>query len=193
MNFATYDYCIHLSTENNTVDPFPPNTEFVYEDGPPRKAVSAGIWQEGDTHRIICESGVVKYYNKTQLLYTSLTPPTYPMHVAVSMACHDSIIQDLTIATPSVDNKGGIKTAGTVIWCKAPRKVITKEKKGGKGAPKQTVETITYYTDLAIQSGGGFAQIRTAGHAPTNSWPFTRSLPLVLGRCRSLAAASTNA
>ncbi len=160
LNFATYDYAIHLSTENNTVDPFPPNTVFVYEDGPPRKAVSSGSWVEGSTYRISCVGGVVKYYEKTTLLYTSLTAPTYPMHVAVSMACHDSIIQDLTIATPSVDNKGGIKTAGTIIWCKAPRKVVTKEKKGGKGAPKQTIETITYYTDVAILFARGRQRLK---------------------------------
>lgn len=49
------------------------------------------------------------------------------------------------------NNLGGIRLAGTVVWCNAPRKVTTSEQVGGKGAPKQTANTITYYSDLIIQ------------------------------------------
>lgn len=51
----------------------------------------------------------------------------------------------------TLNNLGGIRLAGTVAWCNAPRKVVTTERVGGKGAPKQTVENITYYSDLMIQ------------------------------------------
>lgn len=161
VDFTQWDYCIHLSTEANTSGtPHPAGSVFIYQGSPPNLAFLDGVWAEGDTFRIACESGVVRYYHKSTLIYTSAVAPSYPLRVVASMACHDSIIQDLVISTPSVDNKGGIKTAGTVIWCKAPRKVVTKEKKGGKGAPKQTVETITYYTDLAILFGRGRLRLK---------------------------------
>ena len=163
LDFADWDYSIHVSTEENTTGtPHPINSIFVYEGAPPNKAFSDGVWtaEGGDTLRIECISGVVRYYHKSTLLYTSLVAPTYPFHVVASMACFDSTVEDLTIATPQEDTAGGMKTAGTVIWCKAPRKVVTTEKKGGKGAPKQTVETITYYTDLAILFGRGRLRLK---------------------------------
>lgn len=162
-DFSSYDYSIHVSTEENTTGtPHPANSIFVYENGAPNKAFSDGVWnaEGGDTLRIECISGVVRYYHKSTLLYTSLTAPTYPFHVAASMACFDSTVEDVTIATPQTDTAGGMKTAGTVIWCKEPRKVVTTEKKGGKGAPKQTVETITYYTDLAILFARGRQRLK---------------------------------
>lgn len=161
LDFTQWDYCLHLSTEANTSGtPHPANSLFVYEGSPPNKAFLDGVWAEGDTMRITCESGVVKYWHKQTLIYTSLTAPSYPLRVVASMACHDSTIEELAIVTPGADTQGGIKTAGTVVWCKAPRKVVTKEKKGGKGAPKQTVETITYYTDLAILFGRGRLRLK---------------------------------
>lgn len=162
-DFSDYDYSIHVSTETNTSGtPHPANSIFVYENGVPNKAFSDGVWTAagGDTLRIECRSGVVRYYHKSTLLYTSLTAPTYPFHVAASMACYDSTVEDVAIVTPQVDTAGGMKTAGTVIWCKAPRKVTTTEQRGGKGAPKQTVETITYYCDLAIMFSRGRQRLK---------------------------------
>jgi hypothetical protein len=161
LDFTQWDYAIHVSTALNTTEtPNLIDAIFVYEGSPPRKAYTNGTWSEGDTLRITCQSGVVKYWHKSTLLYTSSVAPSYPLRVVASMACHDSTVEDVSIRTPAVDNKGGIKTAGTVIWCKEPRKVVTKEKKGGKGAPKQTVETITYYTDLAILFGRGRLRLK---------------------------------
>ena len=161
LDYTQWDYTIHLSTEANTSGtPHPANSLFVYQGSPPNLAFADGVWVEGDTLRITCESGVVKYWHKQNLLYTSLVAPSYPLHVVASMACHDSTIEDLVIATPSSDTNGGIKTAGNVIWCKSPTKVVTREKKGGKGAPKQTVETITYYTNLAILFGRGRLRLK---------------------------------
>jgi hypothetical protein len=51
----------------------------------------------------------------------------------------------------TANNLGGIRLAGTVVWCNPPRKVVTTERVGGKGAPKQTIENINYYSDLIIQ------------------------------------------
>lgn len=162
LDYTGYNYAIHVSTEINTINPYAANSIFIYEFGPPNKAVSQGVWtaKGGDTLRIECISGVVRYYHKSTLLYTSSQAPTYPMHVIASMACFNSTVEDLSIVTPQKDTAGGMKTAGTVIWCKAPRKVVTTEKKGGKGAPKQTVETITYYTDLAILFGRGRLRLK---------------------------------
>lgn len=156
IDFTAWDYCMHVSTEENVSGtPHPAHSVFVYEGAPPNKAFLDGVWEEGDTLRITCQSGVVKYWYKGQLLYTSPTAPSYPLRIVASLACLDSTVEDLVLSTPSEDLRGGIKTAGTIIWAKAPRKVVTSEKQGGKGAPKQTVETITYYTDLAILFGRG--------------------------------------
>ena len=161
LDFTDWDYCIHVSTESNVSGtPHPANSVFVYEGAPPNKAFLDAVWNEGDTLRIRCQSGVVTYWHKDTLIYTSPTAPTYPMRIIASMACADSTVEDLAISTPSEDLRGGIKTAGTIIWAKAPRKVVTSEKKGGKGAPKQTVETITYYTDLAILFGRGRLRLK---------------------------------
>lgn len=161
IDFTAWDYCMHVSTEENiSGTPHPANSVFVYEGAPPNKAYLDGVWEEGDTLRITCQSGVVKYWYKDQLMYTSPTAPSYPMRVVASLACLDSTVEDLTISTPSEDLRGGIKTAGTIIWAKAPRKVVTTEKQGGKGAPKQTVETVTYYTDLAILFGRGRLRLK---------------------------------
>jgi len=161
LDFKLWRYTMHVSTELNTSGtPHPPNSVFVYEGAPPNKAFLDAVWSEGDTLRIRCVSGVVTYWYKDTLMYTSPLAPIYPLRICASMACHNSTVEDLTISLPATDNKGGIKTAGTVIWCKEPRKVVTKEKKGGKGAPKQTVETITYYTDLAVLVARGRQRLK---------------------------------
>lgn len=156
LDYTTYKYCIHVSTSLNTTET--PNLQdaiFIYENGPPRKAYLNHAWAAGDTLRIRCVSGVVTYWHKDTLIYTSSQSPTYPLNVNVSMACSNSTAERVQITTAGASTQSGIRTAGTIIWAKPPRKVVTKEKKGGKGAPKQTVETITYYTDLAILFGRG--------------------------------------
>jgi hypothetical protein len=162
LDYTAWNYAIHVSTEQNTINPYAANSIFIYEFGPPNKAVAQGVWtaEGGDTLRIECISGVVRYYHKSTLIYTGAVAPSYPLHVVASMACFDSTVEDLTVTTPQADTAGGMKTAGTVIWCKEPRKVVTTEKKGGKGAPKQTVETVTYYTDLAILFGRGRLRLK---------------------------------
>lgn len=163
-DYTQLNYCIHVSDQNNTSGtPHPPHSIFIYESGSGRSisaSLQDGTYTAGDTLRIQCVSGVVKYYHKQNLLYTSGVAPSYPMRVGASLACLNKTIDGVTLTTASVDTKGGIKTAGTVVWCKPPRKVVTKEKKGGKGMPKQTVETITYYTDLAILFGRGRLRLK---------------------------------
>ena len=163
-DYTQLNYCIHVSDQNNTSGtPHPPHSIFIYESGSGRSisaSLQDGTYTAGDTLRIQCVSGVVKYYHKQNLLFTSGVTPSYPMRVGASLACLNKTIDGVTLTTASVDTKGGIKTAGTVVWCKPPRKVVTKEKKGGKGMPKQTVETITYYTDLAILFGRGRLRLK---------------------------------
>ncbi|MGH9769560.1 MAG: phage tail protein, partial [Blastocatellia bacterium] len=167
LNYMTWDYVIHVSTYNNTIDPFPPDTVFVYEPlGPPIgfgfKAAREGEWNEGDTLRIRCMDGVITYWHKDVLMYTSTRAPIYPMRIMAGHACLNRQIIPLSLTREGATGiaLGGIKTAGTVIWCTEPKKVVTTEKKGGKGAPKQTVETITYYTNLAILFGRGRLRLK---------------------------------
>ena len=55
----------------------------------------------------------------------------------------------------TANNLSGIRIAATVVWCNAPRKVVTTERVGGKGAPKQTIENINYFSDLILQFCAG--------------------------------------
>lgn len=158
LDFTLYKYCIHASTEINGARPR--DTVYVFETSSSPSAFLDSVWNEGDTLRIRCVNGVVTYWHKSTLIFTSTVVPTYPLRVCASMACFNSTVEDLTVTTTPTDTNGGIKTAGTVIWCKEPRKVITTEKKGGKGAPKQTVETITYFTDLAILFARGRQRLK---------------------------------
>lgn len=160
-DYHTVAYNIHVSDQNNTLDPFDPHSLFIYENGT-FKASFEGIYTHGDTLRIRRNSGVVTYWHKQTLLYTSALTVSNPLHFVGSIACLNKTIDDVMISTPSEDTKGGIKTAGTIIYASPIRKVTTKEKKGGKGglAPKQTVETITYYLDIAILVGRGRLRLK---------------------------------
>lgn len=161
LDHADWHIAIHVSTEENTSGtPHPINSIFVYKGSGANVAYSDGTWDEGHTLRIRCLDGTITCWHNTNLLYSTTDLPTYPVRVVASMACLNSTVENVKIVTPSVDNKGGIKTAGTIIWAKEPYKVVTREKKGGKGAPKQTVETITYYTDLAILIGRGRLRLK---------------------------------
>lgn len=149
-NFAQCEFCIHVSDQNNTSGtPHPPHSVFVYELGVLKGYLDA-VYAPGDTLKIECLSGVVKYYHKETLIYTSARTVTYPMYFGASIACLNKTIDDVYFRRSDGDYKGGIRLAGNVVWAKAPIKVVTAEQRGGKGAPKQTVETTTYYTNLAI-------------------------------------------
>jgi hypothetical protein len=100
LDYSTYDYCLHVSTENNTSGtPHPPDSVFVYEGPAPNKTYRDGVWNEGDLLRVICKGGVVRYYVNCVYLYTSPTAPTYPLYAVASMACHDSKVMDAVFIT----------------------------------------------------------------------------------------------
>jgi hypothetical protein len=158
-------YCIHISDQLNTLDPFPAHIIIVYENGSFKKVLGTPgnytAYAPGDTLRIRSVGGVVTYWHKDTLIYTSALAPSYPLYFGASLACLNKTVDDVVMTQVQASTSaGGIKTAGTVIWCKPPRKVVTTEKQGGKGAPKQTVETITYYTDLAIAFGRGRQRLK---------------------------------
>jgi len=101
LDFATWQYCLHVSTEDNTSGtPHPPNSVFVYEGAAPNKTYRDAIWSNGSQNlRIICRTGVVRYYLDCLYLYTSPTSPTYPLYAMASMACHDSKVMDAVLIT----------------------------------------------------------------------------------------------
>lgn len=161
LDHADWHIAIHVSTELNTSGtPHPVDSIFVYKGSSTNVAFSDGTWNEGDTLRIRCLDGTITCWHKDSLLYSTTDLPIYPIRIVASMACHDSTVEDIRLVATSGDTQGGIKTAGTIIWAKEPYKVVTREKRGGKGAPKQTVETITYYTDLAVLIGRGRLRLK---------------------------------
>lgn len=88
LDFTTWDYCIHVSTESNTSGtPHPANSVFIYEGSPPNKTYLDGVWDEGKLLRIVCTNGVVRYYLDSLLIYTSSKAPVYPFYAVASLAC----------------------------------------------------------------------------------------------------------
>lgn len=105
LDFTTWDYCIHVSTEANTSGtPHPANSIFVYEGAPPNKAFLDGVWNEGDNLKIKCSNGVITYWHKTTLIYTSSRTPNYPMRVIASLACLNKTVNNLVICDTGVSN-----------------------------------------------------------------------------------------
>lgn len=111
LDFADWQYCLHISTELNTSGtPHPANSLFVYEGPVPNKTYLDGVWSnDSQTLRIICRNNQVKYYLDCTYIYTSPTAPSYPLYAVASMACHDSTVLDAQFITgPGV----GTGTAG---------------------------------------------------------------------------------
>lgn len=123
LDYANWDYCIHVSTELNTSStPHPVDSIFIYEGGGANKTYRDGIWNEGDILRIECLNGVVRYYCNCLLLYTSSQAPTYPLYFVASLACLSRTVVDAAYYTGGaalgtfVSERGG--TTGT--GCTAP-------------------------------------------------------------------------
>lgn len=111
IDFADWQYCLHVSTELNTSGtPHPANSVFVYEGPVPNKTYLDGVWSNSSQMlRLICRNNQVKYYLDCTYIYTSPTAPTYPLYAQASMACHDSTVLDAKFITgPGV----GTGTAG---------------------------------------------------------------------------------
>jgi hypothetical protein len=95
LDFTTWDYCIHVSTESNTSGtPHPPNSVFIYEGSPPNKTYLDGVWDEGKLLRIVCTNNVVRYYLDSLLIYTSSKTPIYPFYAVASLACLNKTVLD---------------------------------------------------------------------------------------------------
>jgi len=116
---GNWDFSILTQTENNTIDPHPPNSIFVYEGPPPNKAFRDGTWNEGDTLRIRVVSGVLSYYHKEELLYTSSISPTYPLRAIASIMCLNKTVIDAKICTGTAitdpGTGGGTGTSSQVL------------------------------------------------------------------------------
>lgn len=95
LDFADWQYCIHLSTEENTSGtPHPANSIFIYQGSPPNKTYLDGIWQPGDLFRFVCQNGVVRAYLNSLLVYTFPNAPFYSIFACISMACLDTEVVD---------------------------------------------------------------------------------------------------
>lgn len=131
LDFTTWPYCIHISTENNTVSPHPPNSLFIYENGFPNRTYRNAIWQNNEQIlRIINRSGVVRYYLDCLWIYTSALAPTYPLYAVASMACHNSQVKNAAFVTgPGAGQSIGgtiyIQGAETASVCAQPWTIPT--------------------------------------------------------------------
>lgn len=107
LDFGDWYYCLAISTVNNTVDPHPPDSVFVYDGTPPPKtAYREGIWNEGEVLSIICKSNVVRYYIGTLCLYVSPRAPIYPLYVTASLGCLGKYVENPRIQTGPGVNVG---------------------------------------------------------------------------------------
>jgi hypothetical protein len=81
------DFAIYV-TAVGTVD--------IYEKGAPRGTV--GVYVPGDVLRIAVESGVVRYYRNTRVVYTSTAAPVYPLLVDTALLSTGGTIKDVVIS-----------------------------------------------------------------------------------------------
>lgn len=123
LDFATWDYCLHISTELNTSGtPHPANSIFIYEGPAPNKTYRDGVWNEGDLLQIICVGGVVRYYVNCTLLYTSSRAPSYPCYAVASLACLNKYVVDPVFRTGGSGGSvlGATRGPGAGSGCSAP-------------------------------------------------------------------------
>lgn len=120
VDFSTWQYCIHVSTFNNTSGtPHPPNSLFVYEGSPPNKTYLDGVWNEGDLLRFVCTGSTVRYYLNSLLIYTSSQAPTYPLFACGSLACLGGTVVDAEFIT-SAGNAACEEGIATGDACSGP-------------------------------------------------------------------------
>lgn len=122
VDFATWQACIHVSTENNTFSPHPPDSVFVYEGNPPNLTYNDGIWNEGDLLRIVVSNGVIRYYINSLLLYTSSKTVTYPVFACASLACLGK-----TVINPKFITSGGGTSGSGSNTCEMGDEKLTVE------------------------------------------------------------------
>jgi RHS repeat-associated protein len=79
---------------------------YVYEQGTNKGQV--GTWTTGDKFRVAVESGAVKYYRNSTLLYTSWPTLTYPLLVDTSLYSGGNTLSNVVISG-SLTGPGGVK------------------------------------------------------------------------------------
>jgi len=85
---------------------------YVYEDGNPKFGPVSYAYGTGATFKVAVESGVVKYYMNSTLLYTSTATPTYPLVVDTALDQNASTIASTVI---SGSLSGGSNQAPTAV------------------------------------------------------------------------------
>jgi len=106
-HFADIEFAIFL-TANGTVE--------VYESGVQKW--TGGTYTTGDILKVAVESGVVKYYKNSTLLYTSVVSPTFPLYVDTSLHTQGATLKQVkvypTIQTLKVPTTGLTASQGTI-------------------------------------------------------------------------------
>jgi RHS repeat-associated protein len=86
--YADIDFAIYTERAEGKV--------YVYENG--TNLGQKGTFVNGDRFRVAIESGVVKYYKNTTLLYTSGASPTYPLLVDTSLYSSGNTLTNVVIS-----------------------------------------------------------------------------------------------
>ena len=78
------------------------NTLAIYENGVHPPKISGLPYSSSDIFRVAVESGVVKYYQNGNLLYTSSKPPTFPLLLDTSIYAYNSSVRDGVIVSSPI-------------------------------------------------------------------------------------------
>ena len=78
------------------------NTLAIYENGAVPPKISGLPYSSSDIFRVAIESGVIKYYQNGNLLYTSSKSPTYPLLLDTSIYANNSSVTDAVIASSPI-------------------------------------------------------------------------------------------
>jgi hypothetical protein len=131
LNFTTWQYCLHVSTETLTSanPPHPANTVYVYEGTSTPKAWLDGVWtNDGQQIRIQQLGGVVRYFIDCTMVYRSLSAPPDALQPIIGLACHNMQVIDAEIVTgPAVGVGSGAIAEGDSFGsgCSAPWTIPT--------------------------------------------------------------------
>ncbi|MDF2456816.1 MAG: large protein, partial [Cytophagaceae bacterium] len=103
-NFTSIQYAFYLTNSGLLA---------IYESGTSRG--SFGAYATNDILKIAVQAGVVKYYKNSNLLYTSIVPPTLPLIVDVSILNIGATISNVIVSNLNTGNFTAVATnAGTV-------------------------------------------------------------------------------
>jgi hypothetical protein len=123
-----------------------------------------GTYAAGDKLRVSVDSGVVKYWFKGSLVYTSSQTPTFPLRVDTSLYSTGAVVQDATLAgslvllTPPTEpvvwrNTVGVSTTSTTLT----KTAITGWGNSGASSARAIASGSDGYAEFTVPASPGYA------------------------------------